>query len=82
MSYRDPIEEAMFEHFRTNVRTLRLAAGLTLKNAAERAEMHWRHLQKIEEGQINVTLVTLARLAQVLQVEAAALLRNPERPMN
>jgi transcriptional regulator with XRE-family HTH domain len=82
MSYRDPIEEAAFQHFRTNVRALRLAAGLTLKKTAECADMHWLHLQKIEEGQINVTLVTLARLAQVLGVDAAALLGEPPRQVN
>jgi transcriptional regulator with XRE-family HTH domain len=82
MSYRDPFEEAAFQHFRTNVRTLRLDAGLTLKKAAELADMHWRHLQKIEEGQSNVTLMTLARLAQVLAVDAATLLGEPPRQVN
>jgi transcriptional regulator with XRE-family HTH domain len=82
MSYRDPIEEAAFQHFCTNVRTLRLAAGLTLKKAAELADMHWRHLQTIEEGQINVTLMTLDRLAQVLGVDAATLLGEPPHQVN
>jgi transcriptional regulator with XRE-family HTH domain len=82
MSYRDSIEEDVFQQLRTNVRTLRLAAGLTLKKAAERAEMHWRHWQKIEAGEINITLHTLIRLAKVLGVDVAALLGDRQRLMN
>jgi transcriptional regulator with XRE-family HTH domain len=82
MNYRDPIEEGTFHHLRTNVRTLRLASGLTLKKAAERSEMHWRHWQKIEQGELNVTLHTLIQLAKVLGVDAATLLREPQGPLN
>lgn len=82
MSYRDSIKEDTLHHLRINVRTLRLAAGLTLKKAAERGEMHWRHWHKIEMGEINVTLVTLARLAHVLQVDAAALIGDWKRQLN
>jgi transcriptional regulator with XRE-family HTH domain len=72
-------EEAALHCFRTNVRTLRLAAGLSQKKASERAHMHPRHWQKIEAGQIKGTLLTLARLARVLKVDAAVLLCDPER---
>jgi transcriptional regulator with XRE-family HTH domain len=82
MDHHDPIEAAVFERLRTNVRSLRLAAGLTVKKAAERAQMHWRHWQKIEAGQINITMLTLSRLAQVLKVDASALLGDPNRVLN
>jgi transcriptional regulator with XRE-family HTH domain len=82
MSHHDDLEQAASARLRTNVRTRRLAAGLTLKAAAQRAEMHWRHWQKIETGQINITLLTLVRLAVALQVDAAALLRDPQRSTN
>jgi transcriptional regulator with XRE-family HTH domain len=82
MAHHDPIEEAVFERLRINVRVLRIAAGLTLKKAAERAEMHWRHWQKIEAGAINLTLVTLVRLAKALQVDVAVLLRDPEQQLH
>jgi transcriptional regulator with XRE-family HTH domain len=75
-------EEAVFQRLRTNLRTLRLAAGLTLKTAAERAEMHWRHWQKIEAGEMNVTLRTMVQLAEVLRVDVAVLLHDPQRQVN
>jgi transcriptional regulator with XRE-family HTH domain len=82
MSHREPFEAALVQRFRTNVRALRLAAGLTLKKAAERAQMHWRHWQKIETGEIHVTLRTLVRLAQVLRVDVASLLGDPQPQLN
>jgi transcriptional regulator with XRE-family HTH domain len=78
----DAIKKATFEHFHTNIRTLRLAAGLTLKKAAEHAGMHQRQWQKIEAGQINVTLLTLVRVAQVLGVDAAALIGDRQHLVN
>ena len=60
-----------------NVRSLRNGASLTLKKSSERAEMHWRHWQKIEAGQVNITLQTLVRLAEVLDIDPADLLREP-----
>lgn len=45
------------------VRELRHAADWTLEEAAERSDVDWKHLQKIEAGTLNVTLVTLVRLA-------------------
>ena len=60
-----------------NVRSLRNGALLTLKKSSERAEMHWRHWQKIEAGQVNITLQTLVRLAEVLDIDPADLLREP-----
>ena len=60
-----------------NVRALRTGLRLTLKRAAERAEMHWRHWQKVEAGETNVTLFTLVRMAGALDREPAALLGSP-----
>jgi transcriptional regulator with XRE-family HTH domain len=82
MDPHDPIAAAVFERLRSNVRSLRHAAGLTLKKAAERAEMHWRHWQKIEAGEVNLTLQTLVRVAEALRVDVAALLGDGQRPMN
>lgn len=45
------------------VRAFRHAADWTLEEAAERSDIDWKHLQKIEAGTLNVTLVTLVRLA-------------------
>jgi transcriptional regulator with XRE-family HTH domain len=62
------------------VRSLRDAAGLTLEDAAERCSIDWKHLQKIERGALNVTLVTLVRLAVGLGVEMGALFAEGELP--
>jgi len=48
------------------VRRLRLRNRWTLEQAAERMHMDLKHLQKIESGQINLTLVTLVRIAEGL----------------
>jgi transcriptional regulator with XRE-family HTH domain len=64
----------------SNVRALRTSTRLTLKKAAARGDMHWRHWQKIEAAQTNATLFTLLRLADVLNVEPGDLLREPEAP--
>jgi ribosome-binding protein aMBF1 (putative translation factor) len=72
------LEEAMIRRrLKVNVRTCRKAAGLTLKMVAERADMHWRHWQKIEAGQVNATLHTLVRVAEALAVEPVDLVREP-----
>jgi transcriptional regulator with XRE-family HTH domain len=57
-----------------NARALREKADLTLEEAAHRAGLHWRHWQKIESGEVNLTIASLARVADALDVEAARLL--------
>lgn len=56
------------------VKTQRVALGLTQEELAAKARMGWRHLQKIEAGQVNVTLRTLARLGIALNVDPGSLL--------
>jgi len=41
--------------------------------------MHWRHWQKIEAGEVNVTLQTLVRLGESLNVDPSDLLREPPK---
>ena len=61
----------------SNVRARRTAADLTIKQAASGAKLHWRHWQKIEAGQNNATLFTLARVADVLEVDPSDLFLEP-----
>jgi len=75
-------EQALRHRVGINLRALRQSAGLTLRKAAELAEIHWRHLQKIEAGEINITLYTLVRLACALHADAAALLGHRWQPVN
>lgn len=56
-----------------NVRRLRLARSLTVKQAASRVGMHWRQWQKIEAGHSNPTVATIVRVADALDVTPAEL---------
>ena len=47
----------------TRVRELRESRGWTLERAAEAMDLDLKHLQKVEAGKLNVTLVTLVRIA-------------------
>jgi len=68
------VTETLQKRLARRVRELRRKLGLTLKVAAERAALHWRHWQKIEAGEANVTLDTLRRLGEVLGVDGSDLL--------
>jgi transcriptional regulator with XRE-family HTH domain len=59
-----------------NLARLRSERGLTFEKLGNRAGLHWRHLQKIEAGESNVTLVTIARLADGLAVDALELIHR------
>src|SRR5690348_574196 len=56
-----------------NLRALRTAAGLTQKQVAERAELDRRLWIRLEAGQVNMTLHTIARVAVALDVDPAQL---------
>jgi plasmid maintenance system antidote protein VapI len=49
--------------------------ALTVEAASELAGMHWRHWQKLEAGEVNATLRTLARLGDALGTSPEELLR-------
>lgn len=61
----------------SRLREIREQRGLTQEEVAHSAGMAPRHIQKIEAGEVNVTLRTIARLCRALQVEAAELLEQP-----
>ena len=62
----------------SNVADLRQARNLTLEALDGRTGVHYRHIQKIEAAAVNVTLLTLARLADGLGVRLADLLHERE----
>jgi transcriptional regulator with XRE-family HTH domain len=66
-------ERRLRQKLAANSRRLREQAELTLEEAAHRAGIHWRHWQKIESGEVNLTLASLARVADALHVEAGRL---------
>jgi len=52
--------------FGKNLRDLRRAKELSQERLAEMADLHPRALQKIEAGDVNVTLSTILRLQKAL----------------
>jgi transcriptional regulator with XRE-family HTH domain len=56
-----------------NVRSLRKQAGWTQEQAADAMEIATRHYQKIEAGDVNVTVATLVRVAKAFGVGVKAL---------
>lgn len=62
------------------VRELRQERELTLQGAADRTGLDLKHFQKVEAGQINLTLVTLLRIADGLGVELSDLFVAGPRP--
>lgn len=61
------------------VRALRQAKKWTLEQAAEASDVDLKHWQKIESGKINVTLVTLVRMAEGFGEPVASLFRPGRR---
>jgi transcriptional regulator with XRE-family HTH domain len=60
------------------VRRLREDRGLTQEQLANAAGLAARHVQKIEAGEVNVTLRTLVCLGTALGVDAGILLGSPD----
>jgi transcriptional regulator with XRE-family HTH domain len=61
------------------VRALREARRWTLEQAAEAMNLDLKHLQKVESGKLNITLVTLVRIAEGFGEPMAALFRPSKR---
>jgi transcriptional regulator with XRE-family HTH domain len=65
--------------FAANLRRLRHARGLSQENLAYEAEVNRTYMSKIEKGATWVGLEIIGKLAAVLEVEPAELLRLPPR---
>ena len=58
------------------VRALRQERDWTLEEFSARSGVDWKHVQKIESGQINVSFVTILRIATGFDVPIAALFES------
>jgi transcriptional regulator with XRE-family HTH domain len=74
----DHLGQQLQERLARNVRALRREKGLTQERLAVTTGLKVRHIQKIEAGEVNVTLRTLRTLADALQVDPADLLHAHE----
>ena len=52
-----------------NVRNVRLSKGLSMEAVANEANIEYRQLSRIERGEVNTTITSLLKIAQVLNVE-------------
>jgi transcriptional regulator with XRE-family HTH domain len=77
VSQKPPADRSILHRVAANVWELRHAAGLTVKAAARRCKLHWRHWQKIETGELNVTILTAVHVALALEVDVETLFRRP-----
>ena len=74
MDIRELLENELRARLAANARTRRNKAGMSAKEAAERAEIPLRQWQRVEAGDVNATLKTIARVAYALRVDTLALL--------
>lgn len=65
--------------FGRNVRSLRLAKGLSQEKFAEVSDLHRTYIGSVESGKRNVALDTMERIASALEVDVADLLQDAER---
>lgn len=63
----------------TNIRLLRQGRDISQDELSSRAGLAVRHLQKLEAGEVNATLKTLAAVGAALGVDPQALLQEPQR---
>ena len=55
------------------IRLLRLCRGLSQEALAQKSGLSTRHLQKLEASEVNVTIESLSKLANGLQVDISQL---------
>jgi transcriptional regulator with XRE-family HTH domain len=65
------------EIFASNLRTIRLAKGLSQEELAHRADIHRTYVSSLERCQYSATIDMVDSLAGILGVEAADLLKKP-----
>ena len=64
-----------------NVQRLRLKRGWTQEHLAEAAELDLSYAQRVERGEVNLTLSSLANFADALGVAPGVLLRAGKPPV-
>lgn len=64
----------LLEQFGTHIRSIRVSKKLTYRKMATQCNIDFSNLRKIEQGKLNVTLITILELAKGLDVPAQELL--------
>lgn len=76
---KEPISEAARE-FGERVRARRTELGKSQEELARDSSLHWSYLGQVERGQRNPTLHSILKLAEVLGVDPAELVRGLRAP--
>lgn len=64
---------AVTQEFGRRVRERRHELKLSQEALAERSELHWSYIGRVERGQVNLTLHNIVALATVLGLDPGAL---------
>ena len=72
-----PVPEDIQVVFGRNLRAARSAQGLTQQELGDRAGFKNQYVSRVEDGQINLTINTMKRLAEALGQDMRALLGTP-----
>jgi transcriptional regulator with XRE-family HTH domain len=76
---KEPISEAAGQ-FGERVRARRTQLGKSQEQLATDSSLHWSYIGQVERGQRNVTLHSILKLAEVLQVDPCELVRGLHTP--
>jgi transcriptional regulator with XRE-family HTH domain len=71
---------SVLHNIAANVRARRVRLSLTQERVAEGAKLDLRHYQRVERGQVNVTIDVLVKLVDVLEMPLARLFRPGKLP--
>ena len=61
------------KQFGNNLRRIRKDKGLSMEAVANEAEIEYRQLGRIERGEVNTTIISLLRIAEILKVDIKVL---------
>jgi transcriptional regulator with XRE-family HTH domain len=67
-------DKLALEKFGNNLRRLRKAKGLTLRDLSAACNIDYSNILKIEQGKINITFTSIIDLASALELNPSALL--------
>ena len=70
--------ETVLAYVAANVRRIREKRGLTQEQLAERCELHFTYVQRVEAGSANPSVRVLAKLAQALEVAPGVFFRRAD----
>lgn len=79
--YRNRTYRKLLGSLAANVRRVRKSRGWSQQDAAEQCDMALQLFQRIESGQTNVTLTTLARLCDGLETAPSRLFASAPPPV-